>query len=243
MSNRPENPPSDAKSNSSRISGTNAYKGSADAAGVGPYGGPIQKLPNRNPSSAKPPEKSPLFNGTELMSFTTMLETLEEISYGLGSNVDYASGDPLNQEIDSIPETMGAESTNDEELLECLNQIFTPILVMQGIEGDISDRINEAVSEDNVLYERNMIKFDDSSRMAQLTSICALLIARQKGSQQYKMYKEAAKIRNAMKLAIQKAEYESAQNLAQKYLVKVSTTTGSSVARKAAQNLLPQTQH
>ena len=239
----PSNPASDAKSNSSRISGTEKFKGSADANGAPGYGGPVQDIPNKSPQSASAPAQSRLTTGGNLMNFTQMLESLAAVSAG----INYASADPLNASLDdgeSIPETLGTGvESGDQELLETLNQIFTPILVMQGIEGNIADKINEACSEDNVLLERNMIKFDDTSRMAQLTSVCALLIARQKNTQQYKMYKEAAQIRNSMKLAIQKAEFEAAKSLATKFLVKVTTTSNSSVARNAAQNLLPQTQH
>ena len=241
MSNKPENPASDAASNASRISGTNRYKDSADAAGVTGYGGKVQNIPNKSPSSGNAPDNSPLMSGSDLMSFTQMLETIEEINAG----IDYASTDMLDEPLGgNIPETLGMGTEGGtQELLETLNEIFTPILVMQGIEGSISEQVMEACSEDNVLLERNVIKFDDSSRMAQLTSVCALLIARQKNSEQYRMYKEAAQIRNSMKLAIQKAEFEAAKALATQYLVKVSTTSNSSVARNAAQNLLPQTQH
>ena len=45
-----------------------------------------------------------------------------------------------------------------------------------------------------------------------------------------------------MKLEIQKDEYDEAKELAQKYLVNVATSNNSSVARNAAQSLLPQTQ-
>ena len=57
------------------------------------------------------------------------------------------------------------------------------------------------------------------------------------------MYRKAAEVRNNMKLNIQKQEYEAAKALAQKFLVKVSTTNNSSVARQAANELLPETQH
>ena len=124
-----------------------------------------------------------------------------------------------------------------------LNKLFTPILVMQGFEGSIADQINEAFSEASVLTEKNMISFDNKTRMAQLISVCALLIARQKNSEKYQLYKKAAIIKNKMKLDIQKEEYDRAQALAQKFLVKVSTTNNSSIARDAANNLLPETQH
>jgi hypothetical protein len=79
--------------------------------------------------------------------------------------------------------------------------------------------------------------------MAQLISVCSLLIARQKNTKEYQMYKKAADIKNNMKLEIQKREYSAASDLAQKFLVKVSTTNNSSIARKSASDLLPETQH
>ena len=114
---------------------------------------------------------------------------------------------------------------------------------MQGIEGDITEKVMEACSQDNILLEKNVIRFDDETRMAQLVSVCAILISRQKNSNEYQMYKKSSEIRNNMKLQMQKNEYAAARALAQKFLVKVSTTNNSSVARDAANDLLPQTNH
>lgn len=135
------------------------------------------------------------------------------------------------------------DQEGEQELLDQLNQIFTPILVMQGFETGIADKIQEAFSEASVLMERNIISFDDKSRMAQLISACSLLIAQKKGDPKFEMYRNAAAVRNKMKLDIQKDHYDDAKALAQKFLVKVSTTNNSSFARDAAQNLLPETQH
>ena len=149
---------------------------------------------------------------------------------------------PLDSLIISKVKSLN-NSDNNKDLLEELNQIFTPILVMQSLEGNMADKINEAFSEASVLMEKNIIKFDDETRMAQLISICALLIARKKNSEKYQAYQKAATIKNKMKIEIQKDEYDEAKALAQKYLVNVSTTNNSSVARDAANNLLPETQH
>lgn len=171
------------------------------------------------------------------MNYSKMLESMNTIMEGIEE-------DSTDIKTDSIPENISEKNdNNDDELLKELNQIFTPILVMQGIEGDMSDKINEAFSEASVLMEKNIIKFDDETRMAQLISICALLIARKKNSEKYQMYQKAATIKNQMKIEIQKDEYDAAKALAQKYLVNVSTTNNSSVARDAANDLLPQTQH
>lgn len=200
----------------------------------GGAGKPLQSIDHDKPPSGKSPV-GPMDG--ELMNWTQMLENIAAIQTG----IQYAAGE--NDIMDSNVSDSGVGGQNDDELLQQLNQIFTPILVMQGFEGEIADRVQEAYSEANVLVERNIIKFDDATRMGQLISVCALLIARQKNTQQWQMYKQAAQIRKSMKLEIQKLEQSAAQALAQKFLVKVSTTNDSSVARNAATNLLPSTQH
>jgi hypothetical protein len=193
---------------------------------------PLKSIDHAKPPSAGQNPDGPM-NG-ELMTFTQMLENIAAIQTG----IDYTSADDtFDGPVDS--QSLGG---NDEELLNQLNQIFTPILVMQNFEGDITDRIQEACSEENALLERNIINFDDATRMAQLISVCALLIAKQQGTQQYQMYKQASKLRTKMKLEIQKQHYEAAKTLATKFLVKVSTTS-IGPARDAAKDLLPATQH
>lgn len=164
-----------------------------------------------------------------------LLSTVEQIS---------ESSDIMDAEMDSdISDERTVATGGDEELLDRLNQIFTPILVMQGFEDDISDKIQEALSEASVLMEKNIIQFDNASKMAQLISVCALLIEQQKKTNEWEMFVKASKIRKATKINIQKKNYESAKVLAQKFLVKVSTSNGSSIARQAANDLLPETQH
>ena len=190
---------------------------------------PVKQIDHAKPPSGKNHDDE------GLMTFTQMLENMAAIHNG----IDYASTENmLDNPVDD--QSLGS---NDDELLDRLNQIFTPILVMQNFTGDLSDRIQEACSEANALFgERNVINFDDSTRMAQLISVCALLIAQQQRTQQYQMYKQAAELRNKMKLEIQKQHYEAAKTLATKFLVKVSTTT-TGPARDAAKDLLPATQH
>ena len=169
-----------------------------------------------------------------------ILESMEQIATTICEMQE--NPDIMDSEMPSEP--TGGTGGGDEDLLNSLNQIFTPILVMQGFEGDVSSKIQEAFSEaTSVLLEKNIIQFDNSTKMAQLISVCALLIAQQKNTQEYQMYRKAAEVRNNMKLNIQKQEYEAAKALAQKFLVKVSTTNNSSVARQAANELLPETQH
>lgn len=132
---------------------------------------------------------------------------------------------------------------NDKDILEELNKLFTPILVMQGYEAEIADKVNSEISEATVLTEKNMVKFDEPTRMSQLIAVCALLIHKQKNTPEWQTYKKAAAIKNKVKLDIQKQSYDEAKALAQKYLVMVSTTNNSSAARNAAQDLMPETQH
>lgn len=212
--------------------------------------GGFNNMDRQQPNSAPPQGAMDGPMGGQLMNFTQMLESLDEVSAGLqaasetpGDDLTAAPVGDMSSETPMEGPSMGMGGKNDEELLNELNQIFTPILVMQGFEGDLAGRIQEAFSEASVLVERNVINFDDSTRMAQLISVCALLIAREKNSEKYQVYAKAAQIRNQAKLDIQKEEYAAAQALAQKFLVKVSTTNNSSVARSSAQNLLPQTQH
>lgn len=172
-----------------------------------------------------------------LMNWTKMLESMDEVSNGINTMNNPEMSDAP---IEPVPST---GNIDEDSLLNELNQIFTPILVMQGFEGSIADRINEAFSEASVLLEKNIISFDNKSRMAQLIAVCALLIARQKNSEKYQMYKKAAVIKQQMKLDIQKEHYDEAQALAQKFLVKVATTNNSSIARDSANALLPETQH
>ena len=171
------------------------------------------------------------------MNYTEILESMNSILESIESNEGDIISDPVPSNVSDN------NSDSNKDLLEELNQIFTPILVMQSLEGNMADKINEAFSEASVLMEKNIIKFDDETRMAQLISICALLIARKKNSEKYQAYQKAATIKNKMKIEIQKDEYDEAKALAQKYLVNVSTTNNSSVARDAANNLLPETQH
>lgn len=165
-----------------------------------------------------------------------ILESLEEADASIDSNLE----DPIEG---SAPASDTGSSNSDDDLLDQLNKIFTPVLVMQGIEGDIKDQVTEAMDVASVLTEKNIIKFDNATRMAQLISVCALLIAKNNQSTDYQTYEKAAIIKNKMKLKIQKDNYDAAKALAQKYLVNVSTTNASSVAREMANKLLPETNH
>lgn len=170
--------------------------------------------------------------GEDMMDFTTILEAMDEILTQVQSNdttEDLSSSD--------------VNPMDNSDLLDKLDRIFTPVLVMQKMEQSIADESNKELADSGTLTEKTMISFDDSDRMAQLQSVCALLIAQKKNTENWQLYKKAAAVKNQSKLNIQKEEYEAAKNLAQKYLIKVSTTNNSAVARDAAKELLPQTQH
>lgn len=200
---------------------------SADANGT-----PVNEIPHKAPAGSNSSD-GPM--GGNLMSFTQMLESLDDINTA------------LTQQNTDISNAMASDeptgAADDKDLLEELNKLFTPVLVMQNLEAGISDQANQELSEASVLTERSVIQFDDAARMAQLIATCALLIAKKKNSENWNVYKNAAAVKNQAKLNIQKEEYADAAALAQKYLVMVSTTNNSSVARDAANELLPQTQH
>lgn len=183
-------------------------------------------------------------SGSSVLSWQQMLESMDDITDSIAAHDDDLIEEPIDAGLPATTDTSSdAAAGGDDELLDQLNKLFTPVLIMQGFETSSTDQIQEAMSEAAVFTEKNVIQFDDDTRMAQLISVCALLIARQKNSEKYQMFSKAHKVRKQMKLDIQKEEYDAAKTLAQKYLVKVSTTNNSSVARDAAKNLLPETQH
>lgn len=198
-------------------------------------GSDVKDNPHQNNGTAG---KNPTgFMSGPLMNWTQILESLDNIT----SSIENQESDVLNQQV-SDQEVENIEDS-EKRLLDKLNQIFTPILIMQGFENDVPQKIQEAMEQGSVLTERNIIQFDDATRMAQLISTCAILLQQEKNTEKYQAYQKAARIRNQMKLDMQKEEYDNAKALAQKYLVMVATSNNSSVARSAANNLLPETQH
>lgn len=225
----------DSKMNSHFQSLLGEYKKSMDS-----DGDDVLDIPHDRPPT-EGIDKDGVVKG-DLMSFTQMLESISMIAE-LCDNPPCPESEDLESTPIGDPTPSSPASSDNTDLLDELNQIFTPILVMQNFEGDMPGKIQEALSEASVLTERNIIQFDDATRMAQLIAVCALLIAKKKNTSEYQMYQKAAVIRNKMKLDIQRKEYDEAKALAQQFLVKVSTTNNSSIARNAATNLLPETQH
>lgn len=188
----------------------------------------VSEINHNNPNGKK---DTPCLVSTDLMNFTKILEAMDVISESLDAI------DPGEEQIE------GTVSYDKDAVLEELNRIFTPVLITQSIEKEIADKEHMELNEAAVLTERSIIKFDDEARMSQLIAVCAKLIAKAKNTNDWQMFVKASELKKKSALDIQKNEFEAAKALAQQYLVKVSTTNNSSVARDAANDLLPQTQH
>jgi hypothetical protein len=160
-------------------------------------------------------------------------------------HIESADDDLMSAPIDDsggekAPDTMNIfDDANDGELLKILNDIYTGVMITQEIEGDLSSRITEAYanSKDSVVMERNIFKFDKSTRMAQLISICEKLKARQKNTEAWQSFVEGSRIRKESAMRMHEEENAGAVALAHKYLDQVSANSTSSVARNAAQAL------
>ena len=166
-------------------------------------------------------------------------KTFNEFATALISLMEsYESSLDEDDEIMDVKSIGLNASIDNDDLIEQLNKIYTPILITQELESSISEQIIEECSNENVLLERNIIKFDNDTRFAQLVGICALLIARRKNNQEYNVFKEASKTKKQMKIRIQKMEHDDATELAKQYLYKISTTSKMSGLRKSAEELM-----
>ena len=133
-----------------------------------------------------------------------------------------------------------AEAVDDTGVMDELKKIYTPILIMQSYETKEScDRMKESFSQANVLTEQNIIKFDNETRVAQLLSVCALLLARKKNSEKWQAFKKAAALQRKMKIEIQKEEAAAAKELARKFLDETATGDNED-AKASATKLLPE---
>lgn len=188
-------------------------------------GEPVKDISNKNP--APQATGSNMMNGG-LMSFTQIMEAMDAAAHF----EDFDNADLLAEDDNKV---------DMEALLDELNKLYTPVLVNQNFEKEIAAKSSVELESAKVLTERSIIQFDDETRYSQLVAVCAKLIAKQKNTEAWQMYKKAAVVKQQAGLAIQEQEHDEAKELAQKYLVKVSTTNGSSVARNAATELLPQT--
>lgn len=121
-------------------------------------------------------------------------------------------------------------NVSEEELFAQLNKIFLPVVRMQDAE--------EPVHESTVVMEKNVFRLDDASKVAQLLSLCAMLIARAKDTEAYKTYIRASEERRNAKIDIQNAEASEARALAAKYLNTLSANNDDEGARAVGVSLL-----
>ena len=199
------------------------------------HGEDVKDLPKHAPTTGTGKYTSPF--DTSMMSWSEMANVLSVVK----SNIDV-----LMEDVLSAPAELEIQNVSDDietKVIEQLNTLFTPVLVMQSFETQINDKIQESFEQANVLTERNIIKFDDQTRMTQLISTAAILLNKERQTPQYKAYEQATMIKNKSKIEMTKNCYDEAKGIVQKYLVKVSTTNNSADARNAATDLLPETQH
>lgn len=121
-------------------------------------------------------------------------------------------------------------NVSEEELFAQLNKLFLPVVRMQDAE--------EPVQESTVVMEKNVFRLDDASKVAQLLSLCAMLIARAKDTEAYKTYIRASEERRNAKIDIQNAEASEARALAAKYLNTLSANNDDEGARAVGVSLL-----
>ena len=155
---------------------------------------------------------------------------------------DDTEADELDSEEDDSSEfgVSDAEAVDDTGVMDELKKIYTPILIMQSYETKEScDRMKESFSQADVLTEQNVIKFDNETRVAQLLSVCALLLARKKNSEKWQAFKKAAALQRKMKIEIQKEEAAAAKELARKFLDETAAGDNED-AKSSAAKLLPE---
>mgnify|MGYP000934780561 FL=1 len=144
-------------------------------------------------------------------------------------NINVDEDVPLEEPVeDDATET--EPNVSEEELFNQLNKLFLPVVRMQDAE--------EPVQESTVVMEKNVFRLDDASKVAQLLSLCAMLIARAKDTEAYKTYIRASEERRNAKIDIQNAEASEARALAAKYLNTLSANDDDEGARAVGVSLL-----
>ena len=144
-------------------------------------------------------------------------------------NINVDEDVPLEEPVeDDATET--EPNVSEEELFNQLNKLFLPVFRMQDAE--------EPVQESTVVMEKNVFRLDDASKVAQLLSLCAMLIARAKDTEAYKTYIRASEERRNAKIDIQNAEASEARALAAKYLNTLSANDDDEGARAVGVSLL-----
>lgn len=144
-------------------------------------------------------------------------------------NINVDEDVPLEEPVeDDATET--EPNVSEEELFAQLNKLFLPVVRMQDAE--------QPVQESTVVMEKNVFRLDDASKVAQLLSLCAMLIARAKDTEAYKTYIRASEERRNAKIDIQNAEASEARALATKYLNTLSANDDDEGARAVGVSLL-----
>ena len=145
-------------------------------------------------------------------------------------NIEVDEDAPPSEEPVEDDATETESNVSEEELFAQLNKIFLPVVRMQDAE--------EPVQELTVVMEKNVFRLDDASKVAQLLSLCAMLIARAKDTEAYKTYIRASEERRNAKIDIQNAEASEARALAAKYLNTLSANNDDEGARAVGVSLL-----
>ena len=144
-------------------------------------------------------------------------------------NINVDEDVPLEEPVeDDATET--EPNVSEEELFAQLNKLFLPVVRMQDAE--------QPVQESTVVMEKNVFRLDDASKVAQLLSLCAMLIARAKDTEAYKTYIRASEERRNAKIDIQNAEASEARALAAKYLNTLSANDDDEGTRAVGVSLL-----
>lgn len=144
-------------------------------------------------------------------------------------NINVDEDVPLEEPVeDDATET--EPNVSEGELFAQLNKLFLPVVRMQDAE--------QPVQESTVVMEKNVFRLDDASKVAQLLSLCAMLIARAKDTEAYKTYIRASEERRNAKIDIQNAEASEARALAAKYLNTLSANDDDEGARAVGVSLL-----
>lgn len=123
-------------------------------------------------------------------------------------------------------------------VMQSLEQIYTPILIAQSFQtGETKDQIQEHVSNLGLLTESNMVKFDNETKLAQLKSVCALLLSREEKSEKFKAFVKSYQLTKKLKMEIMKEKESEATELARQYLQKLSSGSNEQAGQAATELL------
>lgn len=145
-------------------------------------------------------------------------------------NIEIDEDVPPSEEPAEDDVTETESNVSEEELFNQLNKLFLPVVRMQDAE--------QPVQESAIVMEKNVFYLDDETKVAQLLSLCAMLIARAKDTEAYKTYIRASEERRNAKIDIQNAEASEARVLATKYLNTLSANSDDEGARAIGVSLL-----